>query len=185
MEIIDTFKIVEDCLYAVQYDTEDVNEFRRIFDLWRDAEYLEDFFETHKSDLRSGFWRTVSVVDAILQTRNEANKLEKELIEIAEDGKEDQYNTLSALFKPLHDHPTRLETFEKNKVTGEEKPSWLRIYAIRIEANLFLITGGAIKLTKTMNDRDHLLKELEKLDLVQKCLQDEENPDLPIFELIF
>ena len=28
-----------------------------------------------------------------------------------------------------------------------QHPSWLRIYAIRIEPNVYIVTGGAIKLT--------------------------------------
>ncbi|MEA3496047.1 MAG: hypothetical protein U9R42_08430 [Bacteroidota bacterium] len=46
----------------------------------------------------------------------------------------------------------------------------MRIYAIRIEENVFIITGGAIKLTKTMNEREHLKNELKKLENVKQFL---------------
>ncbi len=88
------------------------------------------------------------------------------------------------MFKPLYNNTTKIDSFEKNKVKGTNKPSWLRMYAIRIETNLFVITGGAIKLTATMNERDHLLQELHKLDYVKKFFQDDGNADdFEIFQL--
>lgn len=183
MEIVRIFAIVEESLYTVQYEHEEAHEFSRLFDLWNDATYLESFFEMHKTDLQSGFWGDISVEQAVLQTRKEAKALERKLIQIAEYGKTDRYETLSTLFQPLYDNPTKIEALEKNKVKGLRKPGWLRMYAIRIEANLFVVSGGAIKLTKTMNDRTHLLLELEKLELTRQYLQDEENEELEIFEL--
>lgn len=70
-----------------------------------------------------------------------------------------------------------------NKAKGLNKPSWLRIYAIRLDANLFVVSGGAIKLTETMNERAHLIQELRKLELTKAYLLDEEQADLEIFEL--
>ena len=94
------------------------------------------------------FWGNITIEDAILITREEAIRLEDELLAVAEKGKTDRYATLSILFKPLHDTTTRIEEFEFNKVKGDNRRSWLRIYAIRIDSNLFVISGGAIKLTK-------------------------------------
>ena len=64
-----------------------------------------------------------------------------------------------------------------------KRPSWLRIYAIRIEVNLFVVCGGAIKLTPTMNTRDHLILELYKLECTRNYLQDEDDDNLEFFEL--
>ena len=57
MVVIDTYEIVKKSLYSVQFDTENVNEFRRIFDFWRNATSLESFFEIHKNDLEQDFWK--------------------------------------------------------------------------------------------------------------------------------
>jgi hypothetical protein len=83
----------------------------------------------------------------------------------------------------LYDRTIRIDDFEKNKVKGLNNPNWLRIYAIRLDTNLFVISGGAIKLTPTMNDRTHLLMELEKLNITQKYLRDDEDDVLDLFEL--
>jgi hypothetical protein len=183
MRILNTFAIVPDSLYAVQYDDEHLNEFRRLFHSWNDTEYLESFFEEHKMDLQREFWRDISVTEAVLRTKREAQNLERKLIQIAENGKTDRYDTLSSLFKPLYDRTIRIDDFEKNKVKGLNNPNWLRIYAIRLDTNLFVISGGAIKLTPTMNDRTHLLMELEKLNITQKYLRDDEDDVLDLFEL--
>ncbi len=175
------FDIVKESLYSVRYDNEESDEFERLMNNWTDPEYLESFFETHKDDLESDFWGDISIEEAILRTRKEAIELERKLIDLAELGKSNRYETLSTLFKPLHDMTTSIDEFEENKAKG----GWLRIYAIRIDTNLFVISGGAIKLTRTMNEREHLLIELDKLELTKKFLQDDENADLEILQLIF
>lgn len=150
MKVVNIFEIVTESLYSVKYDSETLHEFSRLFESWRDAEYLEAFFKVNLKDLQNGFWGNISIEDAMLRTKSEANRLEKKLIETAELGKEDRYSALSSLFKPLHDTTTNIESLEANKARGEEKNSWLRVYAIRIDHNLFLVTGGAIKLTRTI-----------------------------------
>jgi hypothetical protein len=48
----------------------------------------------------------------------------------------------------------------------------LRIYAIKIEPGVYLVTGGAIKLTATMVERSHTLAELAKMERVRNYLLD-------------
>ena len=40
------------------------------------------------------------------------------------------------------------------------------IYAIKLEPGIYVITGGAIKLTRTMQEREHTLRELAKMEKV-------------------
>lgn len=181
MKIIDTFAIVKDSLYSVQYATEEINEFAKCFELWNDPIYLREFFEKHREDLGNEFWNGITIEEAILKTREDAKLFEEELIHLAETGKTEKFETLSTLFEPLSNGV--IEDFEKDKAKGMLRPSWLRIYAIRIEANLFVVCGGAIKLTLTMNDRDHLKLELEKLEFTRNFLQDDDDENLEFFEL--
>jgi hypothetical protein len=45
------------------------------------------------------------------------------------------------------------------------------LYAIRIDENCFVISGGAIKLTHLMKVRPHTQRELDKLDAAKSYLQ--------------
>ena len=51
--------------------------------------------------------------------------------------------------------------------------SWLRIYAIKLEPGIFVVTGGALKLTATMQEREHTLRELYKMEKVRQYLLSE------------
>lgn len=55
---------------------------------------------------------------------------------------------------------------KKGKLYRQKHQSWVRLYAIKLEPNIYVITGGAIKLTEKMQDRDHTLRELMNLE---KC----------------
>lgn len=172
MKIVAIFETVKGSLLSVQYDTYDSNEFKRILRDWRNTEYLEKYFEEHKADLQNGYLGDITIEEAIETTIEEAVELGKILIEIANKGQADETNTLQTLFKPLDDNEYKIPPHQRSKIKGFNKNSWLRIYAIRIAPNLFVISGGAIKLTPNMNERDHLIKELQKLEITRKFLED-------------
>lgn len=190
MFVIET--IIENSLYAIKYgdtvvdefennefeeDYKKPNEFRRLFNNWSDPEYLDAFFYKHRDDLQKEFYDFISIEDAITQTRKESMRLEKRIKEIAEKGNENDFQSLQTLFKPLYKREEELiniPSHQRSKAYGDCHKSWLRIYAIRIEKNVFIITGGAIKLTENMNEREHLLKELEKIKMVKQFLINEQ-----------
>jgi hypothetical protein len=49
----------------------------------------------------------------------------------------------------------------------------LRVYAIRLSTGAYIITGGAIKLTLRMDEREHTRLELEKIERVRNFLLSE------------
>lgn len=183
MRIRTIFAIKQYVLYSVAYD-ENENEFKRLFDLWiHDFEYLESFFEENKADLQSGFWGAMNVEKAIDKTRTSAIKLRKQFYDIANNS-ELTNDKLQQLFRPLRNDEYHINSLSKEKSTE----GWLRIYAIRISENAYVVSGGAIKLTKTMNNANsHLLLELKKLEftkrfLIENGLTDES--DFGFFEFI-
>ncbi|MRT92383.1 hypothetical protein [Ancylomarina sp. 16SWW S1-10-2] len=189
MFVIETIR--KGSLYAIKYNNEydefenneleddqsSKDEFRRLFNNWADTEYLHAFFDKHNSDLKKEFYNSISIEDAIFQTIDEAEKLEQTFLEISELGKTDDTRNLQTLFKPLNKRDEKIypiPDFQESKVYGSQHKSWLRIYAIRIEKNVFVVTGGAIKLVQKMDERDHLKKELEKLEQVKNFLIDKD-----------
>lgn len=83
---------------------------------------------------------------------------------------------LDSLFRPLDNGQMIDSTLEKEKAKlkkREHHASWLRIYAIKLAKGIYIITGGAIKLTETMQEREHTKKELGKVDKVRRFLINE------------
>jgi antitoxin component HigA of HigAB toxin-antitoxin module len=69
-----------------------------------------------------------------------------------------------------------IDILEKMKARGghhKGHASWLRIYAIRLSDGVYIVTGGAIKLTATMQEREHTRRELQKIDQVRRFLLSE------------
>lgn len=184
MKIESIFAIKKGSLISVKYAENRTDEFERIFDNWTDVEFLFSFFNKHIKDLQSGFYRKISVEQAIERTIDEAEQLEETILEISERGKNDDYETLQTLFKPLNDREYIIKDHSKTKAYGSTYKSWLRVYAIRIAKNTFVISGGAIKLTETMNEREHLKKELNKLEIVKAYLVEKGLFDEDDFEYV-
>lgn len=98
-------------------------------------------------------------------------------------------NALQQLFSqwsnPLHNSRTNEILLGKEKARIKDRPqhaSWLRIYAIKLEPGCYIITGGAIKLTRTMQEREHTLRELNKMEQVRNYLIEEGAIDAAGFE---
>ena len=80
---------------------------------------------------------------------------------------------LDKLFRPLENSRFTDILLGKEKARLKDTArhaSWLRIYAIKLEPGIYVITGGAIKLTRTMQEREHTLQELGKMEKVRNFL---------------
>lgn len=98
---------------------------------------------------------------AIEDTFEDARTLEELILEFP------YTENLDQLFKPLSQFDTKIQELSRGKARNWDRlqhPSWLRIYAIRLEPNVYVVTGGAIKLTATMQEREHTTIELKKLN---------------------
>lgn len=162
MEIVRIF----DNLFAFKYDDESMHELERLFEFWQDIEYLEDFFSSNSSDLQRDIWHFSSVEDAIFKTLKYAKHLQKKIVKLCTDDGVPKLQNLESLFKPLIDCAYRIEPFNMSKATD----NWLRLYALKADVDVYVITGGAIKLTRTMQERDHTALELKKIEACRKYL---------------
>jgi len=162
MEIVRIF----DNLFAFKYDDESMHELERLFEFWQDIECLEDFFNSNSSDLQRDIWHYSSVEDAIFKTLKYAKHLQKKIVKLCTDDVVPKLQTLESLFKPLIDCAYRIEPFNMSKATD----NWLRLYALKADVDVYVITGGAIKLTRTMQERDHTALELKKIEACRKYL---------------
>jgi len=172
MKIVDIFAIVKSKLLSVQFEPNDCDEFTLAFRNWNDTEYLESFFDNNKSDLQSGFYGTISIEEAIFSTIEEAEEFEEKIRSVAKIGKFKTKSSLQDLvFHPLH---KKDQTFnlQETRAYGTNNDSWLRIFAVRINPECFVVSGSAIKLTGTMGEQDHTAIELKKLKITSEYLKE-------------
>jgi hypothetical protein len=167
---MDILSIFEDgngdtILASSRYDG-DLDEFARLFRDWQDPEYLESFFSKHHKDL--GFFGNPTVEEAILETIRDAKLLESKMIRLS------KKVALDEMFNPLYPGSYEVELVPSkaygNKILSG-LTSWLRIYAIKLEDNVYVITGGMIKLTEKIQDRPHGSDELDKIQKTKAYLK--------------
>ena len=164
-------------LWAVKYDGDEMNVLTLLFQQWSDIEWLVEFFTSNMVDLERNFQIT-SVDRAIYDTLVDTEEIECMILDLAED------SDLDKMFRPLNNMRSSELLLGKEKAKGRwsaSHPSWLRLYALRLEKGVYLITGGAIKLTHTMQERSHTLKELETMEMVRNYLIDNGVTDLDGF----
>jgi hypothetical protein len=153
-------------LWSVRYENQEDNALFMAFDQWNDIAWLRQFFKENLDDLESYFHIT-NVNQAIYDTLDDSEQLECLIMDISPDA------DLEAIFRPLENSRTSEMLLSREKARLQQRPhhaSWLRIYAIRLEKGIYIVTGGAIKLTRTMQEREHTLLELQKMEQVRKFL---------------
>ena len=160
-------KILEDGrLWAVRYDGDQDNVLQIVFNQWNDPEWLWSFFTDNLSDLES-YFKIIDLDRAIFDTMEDSGKLECLILDISPNA------NLDLLFRPLDNNRAVEMTLGKEKArlrNRMEHASWLRLYAIKLEPNHYIVTGGTIKLTRTMIEREHTLRELSKMERVRNFL---------------
>lgn len=156
-----------DHLWAAIDPKDGEDELTKLFIQWNDAEYLVDFFTDNRDDLERYFHIT-RIQDAVDDTFEDSDALEELLMDFPYTEELDQ------LFHALSLEDISMTQLTRRKARNWDRTkhaSWLRIYAIRLQKNVYVITGGCIKLTAKMQDRPHTMKELQKLDACKHFLK--------------
>lgn len=155
-------------LWAVVYDGDEQDILSKTFGNWMDPGYLDDFFSKNLKDLETYFHITNLDV-AIYDTIADAASLSCLILDIRPEA------NLDYLFRPLENQRIHEMLLSREKAKGKRSSthnSWLRIYAIKLDEGTYLVTGGAIKLTHLMAEREHTLNELRKMEMVRNYLLD-------------
>lgn len=154
-------------LWAVKNPDKELDELTSLFEQWNDANYLFKFFRDNIDDLKS-YFKIERVSQAIQDTLEDSDALEELILTFP------YTEELDTLFKPLDVTDTKSMELTRQKARNWERErhdSWLRIYAIRLEPNVYVVTGGAIKLTRAMQDKEHTMIELNKLNKCKEFLK--------------
>lgn len=170
MKLIRTFvsDSEADGIWSVKFENEDQSEFDKFFDRVLNVDWIYQFFDKNRADLFSGFFGKITINNAVLRTLEEARGFTTALYSLAKNGFSESMG-LQYLFKPLNNYEYAISVHQKSK--ARVRGGWLRLYAIRLAKNCYVVTGGTIKLTQNMN-RPHLLEQLKKLDKAKNFLQE-------------
>lgn len=150
-------------LWAVRNEGEEDNELYKNIDHWNDVVWLRAFFKNNLNDLTS-YFKITDINEGITDTIEDSDRLESIILNISPDA------DLDKLFRSLSNSNSEIY-LGKNKAkltTRLRHASWLRIYAIKLNPGIFVITGGAIKLTATMQEREHTKAELFKIERARR-----------------
>lgn len=164
-------------LWAVRYDGCADNVLDSVFDQWNDVAWLRTFFKRNIDDLAS-YFKITDVNQAIYDTIEDSDRLQCLIMDISPDA------NLDRIFRPLDNNRSSEVLLGKEKAKPRDTPrhaSWLRLYAIKLEQGIYIITGGAIKLTRTMQERGHTLRELAQMEKVRNFLLDNGIADMDSF----
>jgi hypothetical protein len=153
-------RIFADQLFAFHYSDETDNELYRLLSLWNDPSYLYQFIKQNKSDLPQNILIS-ELMDLLIDN---ANDIDDVLNEISTN----PHRVLEEFFQPLNNQEYHIVELSKQK----GRKNYLRIYAIKIDNNCFVITGGAIKFHHLNKDRPHTRNEMIKLDKCRNYLKD-------------
>jgi hypothetical protein len=161
-------------LWSVEYPGERSNALEALFDLWRDPRYVYAFCVEQLSDIRKKFGHPIDAETAANELMDEADELLELLVRLAK--REPSSGMLQYAFRPLNDFETNMTVLQLSKASAKAKnhrDPKLRIYAVRMGENSYVVTGGAIKLTNRMEDRPHTERQLARLKLVRDWLNRE------------
>lgn len=156
-------------LWAVHFEGEEDNELYKVLNNWTDVIWLRNFFKENIDDL-SAYFNITDIKVAVNDTIEDSAHLRSIIMDISPD------TDLSRIFRPLDNNQASDAMLQKEKARLKRKyghSSWLRLYAIKLVQGNYIITGGAIKLTATMQEREHTRQELVKIDKVRRFLLEE------------
>ncbi|RCT56391.1 hypothetical protein [Winogradskyella sp. KYW1333] len=168
MKIVDIFaKKLCSIAYKKEGSQEyDDCEYNRLLELWTDVSYLRQYAKQNNVENINKFvrdrLRDAELIDDFLNDLTEENE------------------PLDIYFKQLDNNETgfKLLSLRKGKTS---KYDGLRLYAIKIDNDCFLITGGAIKMSRKNKDHHDTREEMKKIEKVKAFLQERGVIDLESF----
>ncbi len=174
MEIVE---IYSDSLYSIQFDEEDLNEFDRVFKEWHDLNFLVKFFTENAAAVNTPFWQKAGLDFSAPELSaqrviDEANDLEAYIRELVGNVERGEVPDLDEYFRFLDGKYKCVCSLAPVKSYGTGLPSLLRLYAIKLDSNCYLVVYGGIKLGKTIQESPVLKQQVfNKIDKVLNYLK--------------
>lgn len=142
----------------------DDDEFNKLYKLWKDPSYLDDFFEENQEFFDDEYWNNITKRKFIADVTSSAPVIFAKIRTLFDE------NKLDEMFKPLDNIDESKEDYTsirvKSKFGSINRRIAFRIYAVKIENGCYIITGGAIKISKDMLKAPNTHIELNKINSV-------------------
>lgn len=154
-------------LYAIHYDNEEEDIYSKMLNAWQDVIFIKEFYETNLAYIvENRFINAKDLKEFQQKIYNHAVDFDIRLEEA------NKNESLNEHFEVLYSNERIYELHSKRKA----KIQFLRVYGIKIE-DTFIVTGGAIKLSQTMQEHPLTKLELVKLENVKQFLIDHQITD--------
>lgn len=172
MKFLPIFTEQNEGVYSILLDGNTLDALTFLKEKWGDPEFVRNFFKKNKHLLDTPRYSEFSVNEASIKTLEDAIILFDQLETFTKSGFEKDTDNLSDFFKPLHKNETNLPLYQASKTYGISiQDSWLRVYAIRLAVNCYIITGGGFKLVGAMQDDPYLKHQLDIIKQTQNYLE--------------
>ncbi|MCC8118228.1 MAG: hypothetical protein LIP09_05700 [Bacteroidales bacterium] len=159
-------------VFSVIFDNQENDEFHEAFKLWRDLDYLSEYFARNFELLNTSFWKeaglsTENIDDALDWVTTDALNLRQLIYKLSLNSKNGILPDLDRYFEPLDGQYSFVTSLIPSKGYGVFRPSMIRLYAIKLDSNCYLVIHGGIKLTAIIADTPELNEVLfRKIDSV-------------------
>lgn len=166
-------RIFADHLFSVKYDGGKRDVLNELFDKWEDTEYLYAYFENHRDLIEKGPWKDYTSEELTDMAIDEGFEFYDRLCDIVDDSTQsldDEFEFLNKESVEWQLVKYKAYGFPHNWSFKLKRNALLRLYAIKIDTNQYVITGGGIKLVKEMREMPELGLELERLKKVRDWL---------------
>lgn len=160
-------------LHSIHYLKEKLDEYNRLFEDWNDYQYLLNFCLKNKDLIFTDFWGINNLEDFVEAIIDEAGFLEQKFIDYYTNGIGLHGDYLQTIFLPLDNRERLVPVLQETKAKADIIRPKLRLYALRVDKNIFILTGGCIKLTHKMNENEFTQLELNKIHTVKEFLKKE------------
>lgn len=174
---MDIIAIIPNRIYSIKYDEEDTAEYYRLFnEEWTDVDSLMEFFQSNPEFTENEFWGFLGndPEKAAARVLKDAHMLELHLRELAKNSDNGELPNLENYFKPLNGKYGYDIEHIPVKGYGVLESTFLRLYAIKLPENCYLIVYGGIKLNNSIQNSPGLRENVfRKIDKVKHYLVDE------------
>ena len=146
------------------------SEYDVLLDRLTDIGYIRRYCKDNLNYLNSDLFGRISLEDVIGEIRKDVWRM-MDVVKNASALQHTNHNMLETIFRPLHNLDATAKALQAHKYKPGRR-SKIRLYAIRITEDIFVVTGGVIKVTQTMKDHPDTRTELMKIERIKTWLKE-------------